>query len=123
MLLTDFTDYAPDPQNRLFRILFVCHSNMNRSKTFENYFKKNFPRLDVKSCGTYEGVGTTISESLLEWANQVFVMDISQAKIIHECFEEHYGKVKIVGVSDQYDPGDPDLLALIKFWIDVYEPV
>ena len=100
------------------KLLFVCAANLNRSPSFERYFKKNLPQFNVKSCGVYYGYPERLNEKLLEWADIVYVMDLSQEIFIANTFKEYLKKVKVVGVSDQYDPDSFDLIEVIEFWIN-----
>ena len=99
------------------KILFVCTCNINRSPTFERYFKRNFKEHDVRSAGTHYGYPYQVNKELLNWADIVYVMDLSQAKFIQERFPDYYPKLEIIGISDQYDPDEPALMELIKFWL------
>ena len=100
------------------RILFVCMANTNRSPTFERYFKKNFPQYEVRSSGTYYGYPEPFTEKLLKWADVIYVMDLSQELFISRHFPNYTNKVKIIGISDQYDPDSPELIELIEFWVN-----
>ena len=97
------------------RILFVCNANLNRSPTFERYFK-DFPGLEVRSSGTHYGYPYRLNAELLEWADKVFVMDLSQEKFIADNYPLHLEKVNVVGISDQYDTDSPQLIELIEYW-------
>ncbi len=101
----------------MINILFVCNANVNRSPTFEKFFKKFYPKYDTRSAGTYVGYPHILNEKLMEWADKVFVMDLSQASHIKHNYPELYKKVEVVGISDQYDPDEPVLINLIEFWI------
>ena len=117
MLLTDFTSDEDKPPKPQLKLLFVCNSNVCRSRTFANYFKKNYPQIRVDSAGTHESADNMLTELRMTWADQIFVMDLEQAMYIHEKHPHHYDKVEIIGVSDQYDPGEPKLIDLIQFWL------
>ncbi|MAD03377.1 hypothetical protein [Pseudoalteromonas sp.] len=61
-------------------ILFLCTSNLNRSKTAEDHFTAKDPLCVYRSAGLAEMEckrnGTTLcSEKLLTWADVVFVME------------------------------------------------
>jgi len=100
------------------KLLFVCMANTNRSPTFERYFKKHFPHyFEVKSTGIYYGSPEVLNENLLKWADIIYVMDLSQEEYINRHFPEQLQKVKVIGISDQYDPDDPVLIELIDYWI------
>ena len=99
------------------KILFVCTCNLNRSPSFERYFKKKLPQYEVKSCGTDYGYPEHLSESLLDWADVVYVMDLSHELYIVEHFSKYKKKVQVIGISDQYDPDAENLIELIKYWV------
>lgn len=99
------------------KLLFICMANVNRSPTFERYFQQNLKQFEVKSTGTYMGYPERLTVQLLQWADIIYVMDLSQEMFIAERFKPYHKKVKVIGVSDQYDPDSPELIEIIKFWI------
>ena len=100
------------------KLLFICMANTNRSPTFERYFKEHYSnKFEVKSSGIYYGYPESLTEKLLKWADKIFVMDLSQELFIKNHFPKYLKKVKVIGISDQYDPDSPELIELIKFWI------
>lgn len=99
------------------KILFVCNGNINRSPTFEKYFKKHYPQYEIKSSGTHYGYPEKLCEHLLNWADKIYAMDLSQSEYIFKNYKKYWEKVEIIGISDQYDPDDPNLIKLIGFWI------
>ena len=101
------------------RLLFVCSCNLNRSPTFEHYFKEHHPEYEVKSCGVYAGYPLQLNQNLLEWADEVIVMDCEQAYHIWKHFRDFYDKVHIAGISDQYDTDDGQLKFMIQFWEEI----
>ncbi len=102
-----------DPNERKERILFICNCNLNRSPTFEKWFK-NYPEYEVRSAGIHYGYPYQVNKEILDWADKVFIMDLEQAKILSEKYPEI--DYEIIGVSDQYDPDDFYLIRLIEFW-------
>ena len=113
------------------KVLFVCHGNVNRSAAAEIIAKKDYPELEVKSCGLKtkdgkitakkmrdvlevegyktEGIrSTVISQELVDWADQIFYMDDANEKRFVEQFGEMSKAEKlsnqIVGVKKIPDP-------------------
>lgn len=99
------------------KLLFVCACNLNRSPTFEKYFKAHYKNFEVKSCGVYYGYPEILNETILKWADKVYVMDLSQEMFIYQNFPKYRKKIEVIGVSDQYDPDDEKLIELIDFWV------
>ena len=97
-------------------LLFVCAGNINRSPTFEIWFKNNRPQYNVKSSGTEHGYPERLTSELLEWADRVYVMDREQIMFFKRKFPEFLNKVEIIGCSDQYDREEPRLFWLIEDW-------
>lgn len=99
-------------------ILFVCMANVNRSKTFAEWFEKNKPdEYEARSSGiySYSQPGYKLDQELLDWADKVYVMDIEQYIFIFNKFHEYIDKVKILGISDQYDYDSEYLKDLIEW--------
>jgi predicted protein tyrosine phosphatase len=101
-------------------ILFLCTSNLHRSRTAEDYFKsveKNHvfqsAGLSEKYCAKY---GTQLcSVEMLKWADKIFVMESLHANRIRQYAGEHYlAKVEILHISDIYKYMQPELLDEFK---------
>lgn len=97
------------------RLLFICHSNQNRSPTAERIFSKE-ENLSVKSAGLYEGSKRFVSEGLIFWADTVFVMEEYQKTELLRRFPEASKEKDIIvlGIEDVYDYMDPRLIPLLK---------
>lgn len=98
-------------------ILFVCEGNAQRSPSFEAWFRENRPQYNVKSTGTSYGYPERMSKELLEWADVIYCMDLSQEMFIARKFPEFLHKTQVVGCSDQYGRESLDLLRLIEYWV------
>jgi protein-tyrosine-phosphatase len=101
-------------------ILFVCAGNVQRSPTFEKYFKNIFKRKkcdEFRSAGTHAGYPFIVNEEILSWADKIYTMDLEQTKHIYDYFPKHKSKVETIGISDQYMPHDQELIRLIRFWL------
>lgn len=99
------------------KFLFVCSGNVCRSPTFEYWFRKNKPEYEVSSTGTMHSPHSMSRHELFAWADTIFVMDLSHEVYIARYFPEFLEKVEIVGISDQYDPEEYELILLIEYWV------
>lgn len=61
--------------------LFICTSNLDRSKIAENLFE-NSDKVEARSCGLFAfGKGTQeVTNELIKWAGTIFVMDENTEK-------------------------------------------
>lgn len=100
-------------------ILFLCTSNMHRSKTAEDYFKNLDHNNHYKSAGLNERncirYGSRVcTEELLQWADKVFVMEQKHIDRIRMYTEEKYmHKVINLEIDDDFGYMDPNLLNII----------
>lgn len=98
------------------KFLFVCSANKQRSKTGEDYFSSIYPKLDFQSAGTNLKIcqkeGTNpLTEDLLGWADVIFVMENSHAKLIKEFTSDKFGaKIIVLSVEDKYKYYQPELV-------------
>jgi len=98
------------------KILFVCAANEQRSPTFESWYKKNRPQYETRSAGIYFGYPYQLDEEILEWADKVFLMDLSQEMFISRRYPEYLDKCEVIGCSDQYAKDSSELNELIWYW-------
>ena len=98
-------------------ILYVCAANVNRSPSFERWTKKNRPQYNTKSCGCFYSYYTPMDETVLEWADKIYVMDLEQETYIARKYPDYLKKVEVIGISDQYDPDETALIELIEYWV------
>ena len=98
------------------KLLFVCAANTQRSPTFEKWFKTHRPQYDVRSTGIYYGYPYILSSELLDWADKVYLMDLSQELFIHIKYPKYISKCEVIGISDQYSQCSEDLIHLIWYW-------
>jgi predicted protein tyrosine phosphatase len=85
------------------RVLFVCTANQQRSPTAEQMYKDD-PRFEVRSAGTSRLARTSVSAELLEWAEEVVVMEDRHAQEIRASFPEKLGGIRlhVLGIPDIY---------------------
>jgi predicted protein tyrosine phosphatase len=105
-----------DPDlTRLTTILFVCGKNRRRSATAVEIFAGMAGSRSV-SAGTSPDAECPVSADLLEWADQVFVMEQGQRRYL----QAHFGavlqdkKIVCLGVREVYSYMQPELVALLR---------
>lgn len=96
-------------------MLFVCSQNRLRSPTAEVVFSI-FPEIECNSAGTDALANVPLDPELIEWADVIFVMERSHRNRIQRKFKcQLNGKRMVVlGIPDDYDFMDPDLVELLK---------
>jgi predicted protein tyrosine phosphatase len=101
-------------------ILFICTSNLHRSRTAEDYFKSQRSSNIFKSAGLSEKYcrvyGTRLcTVELLQWADKVFVMEDIHLKGIVSYTEQIYiSKIEVLDIDDIYKYMEPGLLKMLK---------
>ncbi len=98
-------------------LLFICECNLQRSPTFEKWFRLNRPCYCTKSTGTSYGYPHRLNEELLMWADRIFVMDLEQEMFMNRKYPKYLPKVEVIGCSDQYPADSPQLIRLIEYWV------
>ncbi|UCE43743.1 MAG: protein tyrosine phosphatase [Candidatus Bathyarchaeota archaeon] len=95
------------------KILFVCTGNMDRSPTAENLLsgREDF---EVMSAGTWIHARRRISESILEWADQIFVMEREHKDVILRLKPEVEDKITVLDIPDNYRRDGLDLIEMLK---------
>ena len=93
-------------------ILFVCTANMERSPTAEMLFK-DVPGWTTKSAGTSINAIQKISKNLIEWADNIIVMESHHYEIIIKMVPDAGSKLVVLGIEDQYYRCSPQLVGLL----------
>ena len=93
------------------KVLFICNQNQHRSKTAEELFKGQF---ETKSAGLFND--NPVTESNIEWADTVAVMEDFQRSEIAKRFPGLYMKKRIVSlrVPDAYSYNQPELREVLR---------
>lgn len=104
----------------IMNILFLCTSNINRSKTCEDYFRDNIPIHKYKSAGlsfnNCKRFNTTIcTHELLDWADIIFVFEQMHINRIEENHDnlETLEKIINLNIEDVYQYMSKPLLDII----------
>ncbi|MCO7250094.1 hypothetical protein [Pseudoalteromonas sp. Ps84H-4] len=101
-------------------ILFLCTSNLNRSKTAEDHFAVKDPLRVYRSAGLSEkeckrNSTTLCSEELLEWSDVVFVMEDEHVRRIEQYTGQRFlDKVINLNIPDVYQYGEPALIEQLE---------
>lgn len=95
--------------------LFVCSRNKWRSRTAETIFK-NSQKHNVKSAGTSKTARIKLTETLLIWADLIFVMEEKHQQIIEKNFtkKSYSEKIVVLDIADEYQYMDEDLVFILK---------
>jgi predicted protein tyrosine phosphatase len=87
----------------LRRLLFVCARNRLRSPAAEAIFA-SIDGIEVSSAGTAPDAECAVSGDLIEWADELFVMEKRQLKVLRERFGKLLEEKRVVCLSipDRY---------------------
>jgi len=97
------------------RQLYVCSCNLNRSPTCCKYISDKYLDLDVRSAGTLYGYPYIVNKDILDWADEIYVMESEHRNYITKKFgREYLNKIIILNIEDIYDPHQPELISEIK---------
>jgi protein-tyrosine phosphatase len=102
-------------------LLFVCSKNKWRSRTAETIFK-HLPMHQVKSAGTDQGARIKLTESMLRWADMVFVMEDKHRDIIWRRFKSKAfdDKIVVLDIPDEYQYMDEELILSLETAVSPY---
>lgn len=93
------------------KLLFICNQNQNRSKTAEHLFKDKY---ETRSAGLYNE--HPVTESDMEWADIILVMEDTQRQELSKRFPKMYLKKQILSLNipDTYYYNQPSLLQILN---------
>lgn len=94
-------------------ILVICSKNKWRSKTAETIFK-NHPHLLVKSAGTSSKALQKVNQSLIDWADNIYVMEKKHRDFLHKSFLIENRILHVLDIPDTYKYMDPELIDELK---------
>ncbi|MDH5779723.1 MAG: protein tyrosine phosphatase [Candidatus Bathyarchaeota archaeon] len=95
------------------KILFVCTGNMDRSPTAEDLLKGR-EDFEVMSAGTWMHAPRRVSESLLDWADKIFVMEKEHKAAILRLKPDVENKIIVLDIPNNYRRNDPELVKTLK---------
>jgi len=83
---------------------------------------KDIEMLDVKSAGTQPTSSTPLTKELVDWADEIFVMEKKHKDYIIENYPEAEEKTIILDIEDKYKRDDPTLKNILKKKLEVLSP-
>lgn len=102
------------------KILFLCTSNIHRSKTAEDYFRTEHYNHEYKSAGLSEKYcekyGSTLCTfELLDWADKVFAMETMHFERIYQYAGKKFlSKIEVLDIEDIYQYNQAELINKLK---------
>jgi predicted protein tyrosine phosphatase len=95
-------------------ILIVCSRNRQRSRTAE-YIFKNDSRFNIRSVGLRTKSERKITEKDILWAAVIFAMEDWHKNWILGLFRHlDLPKIEVLGIDDDYEYLDDELIQLLK---------
>lgn len=97
------------------RLLFICSQNRLRSPTAEQVFSQ-WPGVEAMSAGLNHDAVTPLSTDLIEWADNIIVMEQAQKSKLSKKFHAHLAgkRIVVLGIPDEYDYMQPELIRLLQ---------
>ena len=105
------------------RILFLCRHNRMRSPTAERVFCKRVD-LDVRSAGTAPDALARVNAQMLDWAEDIFIMDERQRRSLRRRFSGHPALDRLIclDITDEFTFLQPELIELLENRITPHLP-
>jgi len=96
-------------------ILFVCGKNRRRSPTAEAIFSR-MDDIEVSSAGTAADADCPVSADLIEWADEIVVMEARQAKQLRRQFatQLHGKRLVNLDIPDRYTLMQTELIEALE---------
>lgn len=103
------------------KILFVCGRNRWRSPTAERIYRDDI-RVSVRSAGVNGNSRRQVSDSDLDWADLVLVMERRYTLRIKSHFQnrECFPPIESLEIQDDYAPMSQELIDLIRVGTEHY---
>lgn len=100
-------------------ILFLCTSNIQRSRTAEDHFKVRYPQHTFRSAGLSKKnchfFNTTLcTEEMLLWADKIYVFEEEHLRrIMLETSDNYLHKITNLFIEDKYKYMQPELVSML----------
>jgi len=110
------------PQKSKKHFLFVCTAGIQRSPTARDLFR-NVESIKAKSAGVHSLAIKRIRQSMIKWADEIFVMSEKNDKhlsILRKRFDLSGKEVHDLDIPDVYPRDDPELINILKQKLQQY---
>jgi predicted protein tyrosine phosphatase len=94
-------------------LLFICSKNQWRSPTAELLFK-NHPLHQARSAGTSDKARVRLSQKMIDWADEIFVMEYKHRDIVKQNFRLNGKTLRVLDIEDLYQFNDPELVEILQ---------
>lgn len=103
----------------MLKILFLCSQNKLRSPTAEVVFA-SYSGVLTASAGISSGAETYVSSEDIAWADIIMVMEHIHKKKLMAKHGKHIRdkRVVVLGIPDNFDYMDPELVLILKTKVD-----
>ncbi len=99
----------------MWKVLFVCTTNLQRSRTAESLFQGWEGIWEAKSAGIMpEPKGNPLTQELIDWADLIMVMAPIHGHYIRSHFQSSPYKIRILNIADRYPRDDPELISTLQ---------
>jgi predicted protein tyrosine phosphatase len=104
-------------------VLFLCSRNRLRSPTAEQTFA-SWPGIEVASAGLSSDAEVPLDGEQVQWAQLIFVMEKAHRSKLQKQFRQHLRGQRIIclGIPDDYDYMQPELVSLLKMRVVPFLP-
>jgi predicted protein tyrosine phosphatase len=115
-----------NPYQRNFdKVLFVCSAGLLRSPTAAHVFSKSPYNWNTRAVGCESYALTPITLPLIDWADQIYVMEEEHLRQIELTFGDRITGVKpkihVLDIPDVYPYRDPELIPLLIEKVDAHQ--
>jgi predicted protein tyrosine phosphatase len=98
------------------KVLFVCTQNIARSPMAATIFRELIGAASphvVRAMGIASSATQRLTTRDVAWADVIVVMEPAHLVLIKRRWRHHAAKVWVLDVPDDYDPGEPELRAML----------
>jgi predicted protein tyrosine phosphatase len=97
------------------QLLFVCSRNQWRSPTAADLFRDS-NKYTAKSAGTSDSARIKITPGLINWADQIFVMEKRHSAILQQNYPDLIAdkSMIVLQITDDYQYMDSELIEILE---------